>query len=297
MKALAITFLCFLLAFTIKAQDDLMDLLDDGPTTEYATASFKATRVILGHSLETPAKGALVFNVSHHFGRINEGWYEFFGLDQANIRLGFDYGITDWLMIGIGRTSVQKVYDGSLKIKMLRQSKGERNMPVTLTYFGAIGITSLKWAEPERENYFSSRMSYVHQLIVGRKFTRNLTLQLVPSLVHRNLVETKEDQNDVWALGAGGRYKISSWISVNMEYYYLLPGKTADDYSNSFSIGVDLETGGHVFQLYLTNSRGLIEQQFIPFTDGKWGNGDIHFGFNIHRTFQIVKPKKPPVEY
>ena len=296
MKLLKLSLIFFLVTSYVNAQDDLMDLLDDGPKTEYATASFKSTRVILGHSLETPPKGALVFLVSHHFGRVNDGWYEFFGLDQANIRLGFDYGITDWLSLGIGRTSVQKVFDGYVKVKPLRQSKGERNMPVTLTYVGAMGITSLKWAEPDRDNYFSSRMSYVHQLIIGRKFTRNLTLQLVPTLVHRNLVETKEDQNDVWSVGAGGRYKVNSWVSVNMEYYYLLPGKTADDFSNSFSIGVDLETGGHVFQLFLTNSRGLIEQQFIPQTDGLWGDGDIHLGFNIHRTFQVAKPKKPPVD-
>jgi opacity protein-like surface antigen len=273
---------------------DLMDLLDDGPKTEYTTATFKASRIILGHSVENPPKGALVFEVSHHFGTINSGWYEFFGLDQANIRLGFDFGITDWLAVGIGRTSVQKVFDGYVKAKILRQSKGEKSMPITLTYLGAMGITSLKWADPDRENYFSSRMSYVHQLLIGRKFTRNLSLQLTPTLVHRNLVETKEDENDVWSIGAGGRYKLNSWISVNAEYYYLLPGQTADDFSNSFSIGVDLETGGHVFQLFLTNSRGLIEQQFIPQTSGKWGDGDIHIGFNIHRTFQIVRNRKPP---
>lgn len=297
MKALNISLILCLFSLSVFSQDDLMDLLDEGPETEYTTASFKASRVILGHSIETPSKGALVFLISHHFGQVNDGWYEFFGLDQANIRLGFDYGVTDWLTLGIGRTSVQKVFDGSVKVKALRQSKGERNMPFTLTYFGQIGITSLKWAEPERENYFSSRMSYVHQLIIGRKFTSDLSLQLVPTLVHRNLVETGEDQNDVWSVGAGGRYKVNSWVSVNLEYYYLLPGKAADDFSNSFSVGVDLETGGHVFQIFLTNSRGLLEQQFIAQTSGNWLDGGIHLGFNIHRTFQVARAKELQVEY
>jgi opacity protein-like surface antigen len=105
------------------------------------------------------------------------------------------------------------------------------------------------------------------------------------------MVETAEDQNDVWAVGGGGRIKITNRVAITGEYYYLIPGKTADDYYNSASIGIDLETGGHVFQVFLTNSLGLIEEQFIPGTTGNWSDGDIHIGFNINRTFQIVKKK------
>lgn len=287
-----IAILLFLTGQGLIAQD-LMDMLEEGDeeTTEYTYATFKTTRVINGQSIENPPKGALNFVISHHFGRINEGWYEFWGLDQANIRFGFEYGITDWLAIGIGRTSVEKTYDGSLKLKLLRQSKGLRNMPITLSYYGDISCTSLKWTEPERENYFSSRLEYLHQLLIARKFGSRVSVQLVPTYIHRNLVETAEDQNDVWAIGAGGRVKISTRVAITGEYYYVLPGETADDYYNSFSIGVDLETGGHVFQIFLTNSQGLIGQQFIPETTGQWGKGDIHLGFNINRMFQIVKPK------
>ena len=231
------------------------------------------------------------FVISHHFGRVNEGWYEFWGLDQANIRFGFEYGITDWLAIGVGRTSVEKTYDGSVKVKFLRQSKGLRNMPISMSYYGDISCTSLKWSDPDRENYFSSRLQYLHQLLIARKFGQSVSLQLIPTYIHRNLVETEADQNDVWALGAGGRVKITKRLAVTGEYYYVMPGQTADDFYNSFSIGLDLETGGHVFQVYLTNSQGLIGQQFIPETTGNWGDGDIHIGFNINRTFQIVKPK------
>jgi opacity protein-like surface antigen len=270
---------------------DLMDMLgeDEAEKTEYTYATFKATRIINGQSIELPPKGALNFVISHHFGAINSGAYEFFGLDQANIRFGFDYGITDWLSLGVGRSSVRKTYDGSLKVKILRQSSGAKSMPVTLTLFANTAITSLKWQEPERTNYFSSRMEYAYQLLLARKFGSRLSLQLMPTLIHRNLVETIEDQNDVWAIGAGGRMKVSNRVAVTAEYYYLLPGKTADDFHNVFSVGVDLETGGHVFQLYLTNTQGLIEEQFIPMTDGDWLDGDIFISFNINRTFQIVK--------
>jgi hypothetical protein len=186
---------------------------------------------------------------------------------------------------------VDKTYDGSVKVKILRQSTGLRTMPVSLSYYGDMACTSLKWQDPERQNYFSSRLEYLHQLIVARKFGQSISVQLVPTYIHRNLVETKDDQNDVFAIGAGGRVKLTKRFALTGEYYYVLPGKTADDYNNSFSIGVDIETGGHVFQLFLTNSLGLIGQQFIPETTGQWGKGDIHIGFNINRAFQIVKPK------
>jgi len=270
---------------------DLMDMLNDDESdkVDYTSATFKATRLICGQSIELPPTGALNFVISHHFGAINSGAYEFFGLDQANIRFGFDYGFTPWLSAGFGRTSVNKTYDGSLKVKILRQSSGAKNMPLTMTFFANTAITSLKWQYPERTNYFSSRMEYAFQLLLARKFGSRLSLQLMPTFIHRNLVATIEDQNDVGAIGAGGRIKVSNRVAITGEYYYVLPGKTADDYYDAFSIGVDLETGGHVFQLYLTNTQGLIEEQFIPKTSGNWGDGYIYLSFNINRTFQIVK--------
>lgn len=280
-----------LVCFSAKSQG-LMDLFgEEEPKTEYAYATFKASRIINGQSVELTPKGALNFVISHHFGTVNSGWYEWFGLDQANIRFGFEYGLTDWLAIGVGRSSVRKTYDGSIKAKLLRQSTGARNMPVTMTYYTNIAITALKWQYPEQINYFTSRMEYLHQLLIARKFGSAVSLQLMPTYIHRNLVETIEDQNDVFAIGAGGRVKITNRMAITGEYFYLLPGKTADDYRNSFSIGIDLETGGHVFQIYLTNSQGLIEEQFIANTTGDWFKGDIHIGFNINRTFQIVKQK------
>ena len=286
-------FLIFLLLIPgpIAFSQDLMDLLneDESSKTEFTYATFKATRLINGQTIELPPSGAMNFVISHHFGAINSGAYEFFGLDQANIRFGLDYSFNDWLSVGVGRSSVNKTFDGSLKVKLLRQSSGAKKMPMTVTLFANTAIISLKWQEPDRKNYFTSRMQYAYQLLIARKFGSRLSLQLMPTLIHRNMVETIEDQNDVWSIGAGGRIKVSNRVAITGEYYYLLPGKTADDFSNAFSIGVDLETGGHVFQIYLTNTQGLIEEQFIPMTDGKWLDGDIFISFNINRTFQIVK--------
>ena len=283
-----------LIPWSLVSQDnDLMDLLDEKePTINYTMATFKTTLLVLGQSVENPPNGNLIFNVQHRFGAVNSGGYDFFGLDQANTRLGFQYGINDWLAIGIGRSSYQKTYDGWVKVKMLRQSTGLRRMPFSVDYFGSMGISAIKWSEPDRTNYFSSRMSFANLLIIARKFSPGVSLQLVPTHIHYNLVETNEDDNNVFSVGAGGRFKISKRVSINLEYYYIISEQTRKQYTDPFSIGFDIETGGHVFQLYLTNAEGIIEHHFISRTSGKWWNGDIHIGFNISRTFTIKKPKK-----
>ncbi|MDZ7742968.1 MAG: DUF5777 family beta-barrel protein [Bacteroidota bacterium] len=288
-----IAFLLITMVYPVFAQDDLMSLLQDEETVDYTYATFKSTRIIKGQSVENPAAGNLLFVISHQFGRVNSGSYEFFGLDQATIHLGLEYGITERLTVGIGRSSLKKTVDGFIKFKILRQSSGARNMPVSLSYFGNTIINGLKWVDPERNNFFSSRMQYAHQLLIARKFNNSISLQLTPTYIHRNLVPTEEDQNDVFAIGAGGRVKITQRMSVNAEYFYLLPGETADNFQNSLSLSLDIETGGHVFQLFFSNSAGMIEEYFIAETTGRWDKGDIHFGFNINRTFVIKKPKQP----
>lgn len=289
---LLFSFILFSQVIIFAQEEDLMDLLKDEPEVEYTNATFKTTLVVIGQSVENPPNGNLIFNVQHRFGPVNSGWYDMWGLDMANTRLGFQYGINDWIGIGIGRSTLGKELDGNVKVKILRQSKGLRKMPVSLSYFGSMAVSTLKWQYPDRENYFSSRISYANQLLIARKFSPGISLQLMPTLIHRNLVDSIQDDNDVWALGAGGRFKISNRVSVNLEYYYVLSEQTASISTNSFSIGFDIETGGHVFQLYMTNSVGIIEEQFIPHTEGKWANGDIHIGFNISRAFVIKKPKE-----
>lgn len=291
------TVLCIMIMAAVAGQlnaqqeQDLLSLLGREETTEYAAASFKTNRVINLHSLESTSSGVLDAKISHRFGFVNGGPYELFGLDQATIRIGLDYGITDRLTIGVGRSSFEKTYDGFIKYKLLRQSTGEKNMPITLAILGTSAIQTLKWAEPDRENLFSSRLYHVGQLIIGRKFSNGFSMQLSPTIVHRNLVKTAAEENDVLAIGVGGRIKLSKRFSLNTEYVYVIPDQTAPLYKNSLSIGFDIETGGHVFQLHFTNSTSMIEKGFIAETVGDWGDGDIHFGFNISRVFTIVKPK------
>ncbi len=292
-KLILLTSITFLFVQAGMAQDDdLMGLLNNEPATEYTEATFKSTNVVIGQSVKLPAKGTMLLNIQHHFGPLNSGFYNFFGFDQAVTRLGLRYGITDWLAVGIGRTTQNKTWDGSLKVKLLRQSSGARTMPVSVSYFGLMGIISLKNPENNRYVYFANRLSFVNQLIIARKFSNSFSLQLMPSYTHWNMVETKQDPNDILSMGAAGRIKLSNRMSFNFEYHYILTQKIAETYHNSLSLGIDIETGGHVFQLFVTNSAAITEQYFIPYTQGDWLKGDIHFGFNIVRTFTIVKPKE-----
>lgn len=280
----------FILLATTKlclAQD--LDLLDEPEleTTDYATATFKTNRVVNGHSIETVAKNEFDFKISHRFGFLSGGPYDMFGLDQATMRIGGDYGITDNLNIGLGRSTVDKTYDGFVKYKFLKQSTGLKTMPLTATWISHMGITTLKWPQPNRENYFSSRLHYTHQLLIARKFTEGLSIQLSPTLVHKNIVDSTKFKNDILSLGVGVRQKLTTRTTLNVEYYYVLPNQLEEDKTNVLSVGFDIETGGHVFQLFFTNSSGPFEKAFITDTKAKWLDGNIRFGFNIARVFDF----------
>jgi hypothetical protein len=293
MKQLSLAVLVFLIPAVVFAQDDLMKLLNENAPKEinFATATFKSTRIMNGHSIEKMAAGQLDFRISHRFGTINSGAYEFFGLDQSNVHFSLEYGLLPWLMVGIGRGTYEKTFDGFTKFTILRQSSGARVMPVSLSVLSSVALKSVKWADQTRTNYFSSRLSYVGQVLIARKISQGFSVQLTPSYVHRNLVATELDPNDLYAVGAGGRMKLSKRISLNAEYYYLANPKTymSQPVYNPLSVGVDIETGGHVFQLIFTNSLAMIEKGFIGETTGSWLKGDIHFGFNISRVFTLKK--------
>lgn len=278
----------------IAQEPDLLSQLEKETenTTDYTTATFKTTRLINGHTVENVGKKVLDVKISHRFGKVNGGGYELFGLDNATMRMGFDYGITNYLMVGIGRSTFQKTYDAFFKVKLLRQSKGKRNMPVTLSYVPTIALKTLKLNNNTNTNYFSSRLFFTHQLIIGRKFSEGTSLQIMPSFTHRNLVQLIAEPNDLLAIGIGGRQKISKRVSLNFEYYYQLPDYKLINTTNSLSVGFDIETGGHVFQLHFTNSQGMSERTFISETTGDWAKGDIYFGFNISRVFTIGNNRK-----
>jgi len=303
-KTFFIIFLFSICLSKLYAQDDLMKMLEADSKKEkkrdYATATFKTSRLINGHSIENAAAGVMDFKVSHRFGMINKGSYELFGLDQATMRMGLDYGISNRLMIGVGRSTFQKQYDAFGKLKILRQSKGGRwPSPISISAVSTVMLKTLKWENPKRQNFYTSRLSFAHQLIIARKFSEGLSLQLMPSFVHYNLASTVNEPNDIFALGAGGRIKLSKRLSFNVEYYHVLPLSFVEGESymitgtkNSLAVGFDIETGGHVFQLHFTNSTGMTEKTFITETTGDFFKGDIHFGFNISRVFTIKNRKK-----
>lgn len=300
-KGLAILAMIFG-SFSSFAQDDLMKMLDEEEEKkkDFATATFKTTRLVNGHTVENAASGVLDFRISHRFGFVNQGAYQFFGLDQATMRMSLEYGINDRLMVGFGRSTFQKQLDAFYKLKLLRQSTGGKwNSPVSVSLTSSIMSNGLKWADTSRKNYFSSRLSFSHQLLIARKFNESLSLQLMPTMVHTNLSPADKISNDVYALGMGGRIKLSKRVSFNAEYYYVLPIAffENEDYrlpgtKNSLAIGFDIETGGHVFQLHFTNSTGMTEKTFITETTGDFFKGDIHFGFNISRVFTIKDKRK-----
>ncbi|HAD14725.1 MAG TPA: hypothetical protein DCF33_20040 [Saprospirales bacterium] len=299
MKKIYLLFLFFLPLSLFAQDDDLLSLLGDEETIDYATASFKANRVVNGHSIENTAKGVLDTKFSHRFNPLRQGLYDMFGLDGASIRIGADYGITDRLMVGAGRSSYEKTIDGFVKYKILRQCSGAKTMPVTLAYVTDVQINTLKFEEPNRDNKFTDRLSFTHQLLIGRKFSSRLSLQLMPTLIHRNLTSSPKDKNDVYAIGAAGRIKLTKRVALNAEYYFVPDGQLEAAYVNSLSIGFDIETGGHVFQLHFTNSpymtyKGFVtetqEDWFFKNDEGKMLSG-VRFGFNISRVFTVVKPK------
>jgi hypothetical protein len=278
----------------LRGQDDLMDLLEnDKKEVDYAYATFKTTRIINSQSVENPAPGVLMFLIQHRFGRLNTGSYEFFGLDQATIRIGLEYGITKRLCIGAGRSSYQKTFDGFLKYKILLQSSGARKMPVSMSYYASSAISTLKWEEMgvgERTNYYSSRISYTHQLLIARKFSNVLSVQLMPTLLHKNLVATSEDKNDIYSVGIGGRIKITKRMTVNAEYFYTPASQISYYFNQPLSVGLEIETGGHVFQLHFSNAQAFFDRGYLTETHGKWTKGDIYFGFGISRVFTLKKP-------
>lgn len=288
----------FLLLYTMQAvaQDDLLNMLQQEtptkPTPVYAT--FKSTRVINLQSNENMKAKHLDFRIQHRFGPIENGAYDLFGLDGAVIRLGFEYGITDRLMVGLGRSTVDKAYDGFLKYQLLQQQKN--GMPIGLTLFGSTAINTIEWADPTRNNLFTSRLSYTAQAIITRKMNDALSLIVSPTMVHYNLVPDTKTPNDAFAVGIGASIRISRSIRFTAEYIPRLNGRDVPTlpngdpkYSDAIAFGVDIETGGHVFQLHFTNATGLIEQQFIARNANPIVGSQLRFGFNISRTFSFDK--------
>jgi len=287
----------FLIPTIAFSQDDLLKELNateqKGPN--YTAATFKGTRLINLHTIETLKKGSLDFRISHRFGDVGSGSKNLWGLDgPATLRLGLDYSITDRLVAGIGRSSYQKFFDGFLKYKFMRQAQEGPK-------FSIVGITSINLTSDDDPNkvitgvdryeYFSSRLAYMAQVLVARKFSPKLSLQVAPTYIHYNMVTRANDKNDMVAMGFSGRYKFTRSVAVTAEYILPVTSYTpvSDQYHNVMSIGFDIETGGHVFQMFFTNASAINEVQLIPYTTSSWRHQGFRFGFNISRVFQLSK--------
>jgi hypothetical protein len=285
---LALLFAGFL---PLSAQDDLLGLLEDKPVTDHITNAFKSPRVINGNSIEMLPAGVLDFRILHRFGEVSGGAYELFGLDQASMRLGLDYGITKNLMVGLGRSTFRKEVDGFAKYRLLWQSKGARNIPVSVIWASGVNVNGLKTPFDNLEVTFARRLAFYHQLIVGRKFSERFSLQTSAILLHRNITTSVTDPNDVYAVGLGGRFKLNKRIAITWDGYYTLNKFLNDVKTIPMSVGIDIETGGHVFQLHFSNSTGMNERAFLIDQNGDWTAGNIRFGFNISRWFQLKEKK------
>jgi hypothetical protein len=273
----------FLLTGLCYGQDDLMKMLEkpSDKEKEYTQATFNSTRLIHLPTVETLGKRTLDFRINHRFGEVNGGPYTFFGLDGgASIRLALEYSYDGRLMFGVGRTSIQKMFDFFAKYRLFRQTT-DNAMPVSVTLMSSVNINTLN-----SNQEFVDRLSFVNEIIIGRKFNENFSVQIAPTLIHFN---TSMDLNDIYALGMAARYKVSKSVALTAEYAYRINEYTTsfNKYYNTAGIGFDLETGGHVFQVHFTNSLGLNEAQLIPYTDTRWLNGGIRLGFNISRAFTL----------
>ena len=283
--------LCIGLSIIADAQDDLLSLIEDesDQKKEFVANAFKSTRVINGHSMELLGKGVMDVRILHRFGTINSGFKNLYGLDQANMRLGFDYGVTNNLTIGFGRSNVGKEWDGFIKVRPLRQSRGRRSSPLSIVIISGITATSQSPVSVDSmaKEFLSNRLAYYNELVIGRKFSEQFSLQVSPVFVHRNIVASAAESNDTYALGVGARYKLSKRVAFVVDYHYILYGLDKNIFHDPLSIGFDIETGGHVFQLHFSNATGMNERALICNTTGEWGKGEIRFGFNLSRVFTV----------
>ncbi len=267
---------------TLYAQDDLLDLIDDGFENTYpVNATFKAKRIVNSQSIEMPKPRILDFMILHRFGSMSNGAYDLFGMDEAVIRFDLKYGLSDRISFGIGRSSLNKTFDIFTKVKIMGQKTGYRSFPITLVFFSKMEIETII-----KDMSMNDRITYDFQFLLAKKFNRSLSLQLMPTLIHRNLVETNSDSHDLISIGVGGRMKMTKRTSVNFDTFFPF-GQRSETYRQGWGIGYDIETGGHVFQLMLTNARGSFESEYIENASGTLEDLDLYLGFNIARVFYL----------
>lgn len=276
-----LTAVTLLLGIFVNAQEDLLSALDTvKPAESYATAAFKGLQIVTLQTTKMPAKKEFYFVVSHRFGTVKDGVSEFFGMDMATTKLGGIYGVTDWLAVSASRHTMLKVYEAGVKYRLARQSD---SFPFEIAGYNTVDINSLLDKDDYPKLEFKDRLTYITQALISRKFSERISMELVPTYIHRNLYEPDIENDDQFTLGAGGRVKVSKRLALNLEYAHNFnkPGF----YTNPLSVGLDVETGGHIFQLLFTNSQSMTEAGYLTHAAGDWGEVDFFFGFNLYRVF------------
>ncbi|ALJ00457.1 DUF5777 family beta-barrel protein [Rufibacter tibetensis] len=275
------------------AQDDSifheLDLITE-PEKQDVLAAFKSTRVILAPSIERVQEKQLHFRVSHLFSPVSLGYKDLFGLDQlVNMNLSLEYGINNRVQVGLARSNkADKTLMPNIKVSLLRQSTGKKAFPLYVSYFGNLDWKTNTYSSEAQNNYFLGRLDYVNMLLLARKVNQKLSVQLSPAWLHRNLTDNPNEPNDLYALGFSGRYMFNGHMSFNWEYFYTLPtSEFIQTKNNPLSLGVDIETGGHVFQLYFSNASALHLGRFLRNQNGNFFDGTIQFGFSIMREFNL----------
>ena len=265
------------------AQEDLLKELDTVQVPQVVEATFKGLKIVNFESTKLIEKGAFTFSVAHRFGSIKDGFDTFFGLDNAVTRLNFIYGLTDAIDLSVSRSSYQKLYDVALKYRLIKQEVN--GFPFTIVALNTLTVNSSLKKENLPNLSFSNRMGYTLQLMFSRKVSSNFSYQLMPTVFHDNYVSVDTQSNTQYALGVGGRYKISKRMSLNFDYGYHLNRAKSSPYNNPLGLGLDIETGGHVFQLLFSNAQAMNTNYMLSSASGDWSDGDIYFGFNLIRRF------------
>lgn len=288
----------FLLLFPaiLVAQDDLLDALEKDATIDYTvTSAFKGLKVVNLESTKLADKNDFYFVVAHRFGSVKYGFDDLFGLDNAVTQLKFIYGINKWLNVGVARSSFQKKYGLHLKYRLVNQDK--EGFPFTVVGYNLVTINTSLEKEFFNNFEFSDRLVYTSQLLISRKISEDLSLLIAPTYIHENVatrsieflpngeIRNHDENNAQFAVGLGGRYKLTKRWSVNVDYGVHLNRNDNSVYKNPLSIGFDLETGGHVFQMHFTNAQAMFEEGYLVRGEGDWGDGDFFFGFNLSRVF------------
>jgi hypothetical protein len=283
-KLLSVLFVLFTVGFA-SAQDDLLNQLDTvkSKQKEISTSAFKGLQIGNMQSTKMVSKGDWYVLVSHRFGDLTHGLDNFFGLDDANTKLGGIWGATDWLSIGFSRHTYNKIYEIGLKYRLASQQ--DNGFPITIAVYNTFNVNTKLDKDVYPGLEFSDRLAYSTQLLISRKVSESLSLEVTPMYIHKNLYDPVTEKENQFTLGAGGRYKLTKRLSLNVEYALRMDNQEGSIAHNPLTAGLDIETGGHIFQLVFSNTQVMDDVSVFSNQAGKLDGGGIFFGFNMYRVF------------